>query len=71
MTTQRESVIFEAALALDPSKQQAFLEEACGSDLELRRVVEDLLATDARARSFLEHSPLEFVDGSDGFRTGT
>jgi serine/threonine protein kinase len=62
MATERESVLFEAALALDPSKQQAFLDEACGSDLELRRVVEDLLATDARAGSFLEHSPLEFVD---------
>ena len=62
MTTQREFVIFEAALALDPLKQQAFLDEACGSDQELRGVVEDLLATDARAGSFLEHPPLQFVD---------
>src|ERR1700733_13646140 len=62
MTTQREFVIFEAAIALDPLKQQAFLEEGCGRNLELRRGIEDLLATDARAGSFLEHPPLEFVE---------
>jgi serine/threonine protein kinase/tetratricopeptide (TPR) repeat protein len=70
MTTQREFVIFEAALALDPLKQQSFLDEACGCDLELRRVVEDLLATDARAGSFLEHPPLEFVDRAMGSGPG-
>jgi serine/threonine protein kinase/tetratricopeptide (TPR) repeat protein len=51
MATQRGSVIFEAALALDPSKQQAFLE-------------------DARAGSFLEHSPLEFIDRAMGSGLG-
>ena len=66
MATQRELAehIFAEALALDPMQQQAFLDEACGGDLELRRVVEVLLAEDARAGSFLQHSPLQFLDGA-------
>jgi eukaryotic-like serine/threonine-protein kinase len=74
MATQREFAehIFENALALDPVQQQAFLDEACGSDLELRCVVEVLLAEDARAGSFLQHSPLQFLDGakSSGRKSG-
>jgi eukaryotic-like serine/threonine-protein kinase len=64
MTTQPELVeqLFEAALALAPGERGAFLDQACSPDPELRRTVEELLAEDANAGSFLEHSPLEFLD---------
>ena len=53
--------LFEAALALEPGERAAFLDQACRHDPELRRTVEDLLAEDANAGSFLEHSPLEVL----------
>jgi serine/threonine protein kinase/Flp pilus assembly protein TadD len=64
MTSQRELVeqMFEAVLALRPTERDAFLDESCGDDPELRRMVEELLAEDARVGSFLEHSPLDFLD---------
>src|SRR5262245_42749549 len=50
--------LFHAALALEPESQQTFLSEACGTDVELRRELESLLARSAQAGSFLEtHSP--------------
>jgi eukaryotic-like serine/threonine-protein kinase len=63
MAGQSEFVeqLFEAALAREPAERAVFLERAC-SDPELRRTVEELLAEDARAGSFLEHSPFDFVD---------
>ena len=67
MTTQPELVeqLFEAALALEPSERGAFLDHACCHDPELKRTVEELLAEDAKAGSFLEHSPLEFLDQTE------
>ena len=64
MADQRESVeqLFEAALALRPEDRSAFLDEMCAGAPELRGNVEDLLSEDARAGSFLEHPPLEFLD---------
>jgi serine/threonine protein kinase/tetratricopeptide (TPR) repeat protein len=64
MASRQELVeqVFEAALALKPIEQAAFLDVACGNDPGLRRTVEELLAEDARAGSFLERSPLEFLD---------
>jgi hypothetical protein len=64
MTTQPELVeqLFEAALAREPGERGASLDQACCHDPELRRTVEELLAEDANAGSFLEHSPLEFLD---------
>jgi serine/threonine protein kinase len=50
--------LFEAALALKPMQRSAFLDEACKGDSELRHMVEDLLAEDVRAGSFLLHPPL-------------
>jgi tetratricopeptide (TPR) repeat protein/predicted Ser/Thr protein kinase len=46
--TQIEQLFFEAA-ELDAADRVAFLDHACGSDLELRREIETLLATDATA----------------------
>ena len=61
MATQPELVeqLFEAALALKPEEREAFLEQACGQDEELRRTVEALLVEDANAGSLLEHPPFD------------
>jgi eukaryotic-like serine/threonine-protein kinase len=57
--------VFENALAREPADREAFLDEACAGDPELRSTVEELLAEDARAGSFLEHSPFDFLDPGD------
>ncbi len=64
MSSQSEFVeeLFEAALAREPAERHAFLQEACAGQPELRRTVEELLAADERAGSFLEHSPFDFLD---------
>jgi eukaryotic-like serine/threonine-protein kinase len=68
MAGQRELVeqLFEAALALEPTEREAFFDEVCGGDPELRRMVEDLLAEDARAGSFLQHPPFDFLGKATG-----
>jgi len=62
MSTQSEFVaqLFEAALALEPEERKAFLDKVCGEDTQIRQTVEELLAEDARAGSFLEHPPFGF-----------
>ncbi|MBV8631296.1 MAG: protein kinase, partial [Silvibacterium sp.] len=64
MAIQQELVerLFEAALSLHGAEREAFLARECGSDPEVRRVVEELLADDASAGSFLMHPPLEHID---------
>jgi eukaryotic-like serine/threonine-protein kinase len=61
MSTQVEFVaqLFEAALALEPEERKPFLDRVC-SDPDIRRMVDELLAEDARAGSFLEHPPFDF-----------
>src|SRR6266478_3241242 len=56
---RRMEELFHAALALDPDSQRTFLDNACGSDPELRRGVESLLAGDEKAASFLESEEAE------------
>ena len=43
------------ALGLPPENRSAFLDQVCGHDLELRRLLEQLLLQDARAGSFPAH----------------
>jgi eukaryotic-like serine/threonine-protein kinase len=64
MTIQPELVeqLFEAALDHEPGQRGAFLDKACGHDPELRRRVEELLAEDAEAGSFLQNSPFQFPE---------
>ncbi|HEY5253974.1 MAG TPA: serine/threonine-protein kinase [Acidobacteriaceae bacterium] len=64
MAGQPESVavLFESALALQPSERKAFLDQECGHDTALRQSVENLLAEDARAGSFLQHPAIDFLD---------
>lgn len=52
-TRQPVERLFADALELAPGEQQAFLDQACGGDLTLRRLVEELLREDERAGSFL------------------
>jgi serine/threonine protein kinase len=54
--------LFEAALALEPGERGAFLDRVCSHDPELRRTVEELLADDANAGTFLEHPLFGFLD---------
>jgi serine/threonine protein kinase/tetratricopeptide (TPR) repeat protein len=46
--------LFHAALERLPEERRAFLEEACGGDIDLQRQVEALISNDERAGSFLE-----------------
>jgi serine/threonine protein kinase len=73
MTTQPEIVeqLFEAALALEPDERGAFLDRACSHDPELRRAVEELLAEDANAGSFLENPLFGFLDEGEAFPAET
>jgi eukaryotic-like serine/threonine-protein kinase len=51
--------IFDAALELPPSERQAYLEEACKGDAELRKEVESLLKAFDKAEHFIESPALE------------
>src|SRR5204863_279326 len=48
--------IFLAALEQDPGQVSAFLDTACNGDQALRREIENLLDSDARAGPFIEKS---------------
>jgi serine/threonine protein kinase/tetratricopeptide (TPR) repeat protein len=50
--------VFFAALALDdPARRAAYLDEACGANVELRRRVDQLLAAHPQVGSFLQEGP--------------
>jgi eukaryotic-like serine/threonine-protein kinase len=53
--------LFEAALTLTTTERSAFLDRACKGSSELRQIVEEMLAEDERAGSFLMHPPLDFL----------
>jgi serine/threonine protein kinase len=52
-----EREIFISALEKAPSERQAYLDQACGADLNLRRHIQALFEVDAHAGSFLESPP--------------
>jgi tetratricopeptide (TPR) repeat protein len=54
--------LFEAALALQPAEREAYLAEVCKNDAALRGAVEELLAKDGRADSFLRHPAIGSLD---------
>jgi serine/threonine-protein kinase len=67
--------LFAAALELPAQEREAFLENACGADAELRREVEKLLASFARAESFMERPAVGevaslIVEPNDKLRSG-
>lgn len=49
--------LLDAALDLPPERHDAFLDEACEGDEELRREMESLLAAHQKAGSFIETTP--------------
>lgn len=49
--------ILEAAIEIGPAHRDAFLNEACAGDQELRREVESLLSAHDSAEGFIEASP--------------
>ena len=51
--------LYHSAAALQADERNVFLERACGSDVELRREVESLLAHDREAESFIESPALQ------------
>jgi serine/threonine protein kinase len=57
--------LFEAALTLTTTERSAFLDRACRGSSELRQIVEDMLAEDERAGSFLMRPPLDFLPESE------
>jgi eukaryotic-like serine/threonine-protein kinase len=63
--------LFTAALALEPAKREALLDQVGSQDPKLRRTVEELLAEDANAGSLLEHPPSDFLGQTGMSLTGT
>jgi serine/threonine protein kinase len=61
MPSQRDRAeqLFQTVLGVKPAERSAFLERECVGSPELRQAVEDLLALDADAGSFLKHPFLE------------
>jgi len=53
--------LYHQALEIDEKHRAAFLHEACGSDHDLRRNLEELLAEGARAENFLEKAALREI----------
>jgi serine/threonine protein kinase/Tol biopolymer transport system component len=53
--------LFEASARLAPGERTAFLDEACGSDEELRQEVESLLVHSDLAQSFIEDRALNIA----------
>ncbi len=67
MKTQVETLkeIFHSARDLPAEERNAFLDQACGEDDELRREIEALLASDRAADDFIADPPARLV--SDAF----
>jgi serine/threonine protein kinase len=63
MPSQRDRAeqLFHDALGVKPAERGAFLDRECIGNPELRQAVEELLALDADAGSFLQHPLLEFT----------
>jgi serine/threonine protein kinase/tetratricopeptide (TPR) repeat protein len=66
---QKVRDIFVAAVKIPPEQWQAFLEEACAGDDELRRQVSDLLQEHQQAGSFLDQ-PAAHVRATGEFDPG-
>ena len=61
---ERLKEVFAGARALPASDRQAYLSTACASNEALRQEVESLLASDERAKSFLESPAVVRGDGT-------
>jgi hypothetical protein len=63
---QRVQDVFVAAVKLPPDQWEAFLEQACGDDAELRREVSEPLQAHQQAGSFLDR-PVAHVQATQDF----
>jgi serine/threonine protein kinase len=61
---ERLKEVFAGARALPPADRQAYLSSACAGSEPLRHEVESLLASDERAKSFLESPAVVRGDGA-------
>jgi len=61
--------LLDAAFELEPGQRRAFLDQACAGDEALREEIEKLLASDERARSFIESPALNSAADQIGPRT--
>lgn len=55
---RRLEELFGEALAMSPAERTVFLEQACGTNSELRAQIEGLLAAQASAGSLLKQPPI-------------
>jgi len=60
---QRLKEVFADARVLPASERQAYLAAACDGNEALRQEVESLLASDERAKTFLESPAVVWGDG--------
>src|SRR6516225_905385 len=69
-----EAVFFAALAKADPAKRAAYLNEACGADVDLRRRVDRLLEAHPQVGSFLQEGaavvPAPLVEEGPGLRDG-
>src|SRR5262245_3415885 len=54
---EKIEALFNEALRRKPEERDAFLAQACGSDAELRRQVDELLQAEGEAGAFLPEAP--------------
>jgi hypothetical protein len=59
--SKRQVSTGEAALELESSEREAFLDQACSGDATMRREVEALISADERARDYLESPAFDRV----------
>lgn len=60
---QKVRGLFDAVVELSPQNRERFLDKSCGTDKELRRDVENLLASYNDAESFMEQAAVVEVAG--------
>ena len=68
---QKVTAIFEAALQRDAGARTAYVNEACGDDGELRREVDQMLASHDQASRFIEEPAINFAAKQSGEGPGS
>jgi serine/threonine protein kinase/tetratricopeptide (TPR) repeat protein len=63
--SNRDVALFTEALRLPADERTAYLNHACGDDMEQRRRIEALLLAHGHVGDFLEHAPEAAATGSD------
>lgn len=65
---QRASALFQEALEHPLEQRAAFLREACGEDLQLRRAIASLLEADQEAGDYMEEPLVRILGKNSKFR---